>query len=76
MVTAYVAVKALTGRADRLREEIASIDGVVDVQIVAGDVDLFAKLDVEGTEAVKRIAATRIYEIDGVDDTQTYIAMD
>ena len=76
MVTAYVMVKAITGEADRLREEIADIDGVVDVHIVAGDVDLIAKVDVESPAAVKEIAADRIHDIDGVDSTRTYIAMD
>lgn len=76
MVTAYVMVKSLTGEADRMREEIGAIDGVEEVHIVAGDVDLIAKVDVDSTAEVKDIAATRIHSIDGVDSTQTYIAMD
>ena len=76
MVTAYVRVKSLTGEADRIRSDIAAIDGVDEVHIVAGDVDLIAKVDVETTAAVKDVAATRIHEVDGVDSTQTYIAMD
>ena len=75
MVTAYVMVKALTGDADRLRDAIAEIDGVAEVHIVAGDVDLIAKLDVDSPAAVKEIAADAIREIDGVDSTQTYVAM-
>lgn len=69
-------VKSLTGEADRIREAIAAVDGVVEVHIVAGDVDLIAKVEVDSTAAVKDIAATQIYDIDGVDSTQTYIAMD
>ena len=65
MVTAYVMVKSLTGEADRIRADIA-----------AGDVDLIAKVEVDSTAAVKDIAATQIYEVEGVDSTQTYIAMD
>lgn len=76
MVLAYVMVKAITGDADRLAEEIGAIDGVVDVHIVAGDVDLIAKIDVESPEQVKEIAAEGIHGIDGVENTQTYIAMD
>ncbi|GAB3684326.1 Lrp/AsnC ligand binding domain-containing protein [Salinarchaeum chitinilyticum] len=76
MVTAYVMVKANTGAADRLREEISAIEGVVDTHIVAGDVDLIAKVEVDTPGKVKDVSATSIQAIDGVEDTRTYIAMD
>jgi DNA-binding Lrp family transcriptional regulator len=76
MVTAYVMIKAHTGDADRLKNEIVGIDGVESVNIVAGDVDLIAKVVVETPAAVKDVAATQIQEIDGIEDTQTYVAMD
>jgi DNA-binding Lrp family transcriptional regulator len=69
-------VKSLTGEADRVRDDIAAIDGVTEVHIVAGDVDFIAKVEVDSTAAVKDIAATRVYDVEGVDSTQTYIAMD
>ena len=76
MVTAYVMVKANTGEADRLRDAIEKLDGVENAHIVAGDVDIIAKLIVESPAAVKEIAATGIQGISGVEDTQTYIAME
>ncbi|WP_224333955.1 Lrp/AsnC family transcriptional regulator [Haloprofundus halobius] len=76
MVTAYVMVKANTGEAERLRDEIAALDGVVDAHIVAGDVDIIAKVTVDSPAEVKNISATQIQGIDGVEDTQTYISMD
>jgi DNA-binding Lrp family transcriptional regulator len=76
MVTAYVMVKANTGEADRLKNAIMDIDGITDAHIVAGDVDIIAKLDVETPGDVKEIAADGIQAIQGVEDTQTYIAMD
>jgi DNA-binding Lrp family transcriptional regulator len=76
MVTAYVMVKAHTGEADRLKADIEGVEGIVDVSIVAGDVDLVAKVEVDSPAAVKDVAATGIQGIDGVEDTQTYIAMD
>ena len=75
MVRAYVMVKAHTGEADRLRQEIETIEGVERAHIVAGDVDLIAIVDVDSPAAVKDVAATHIQKIDGVEDTQTYIAM-
>jgi DNA-binding Lrp family transcriptional regulator len=76
MVTAYIMVKSLTGEADRLRNSLLDIDGIVDVHIVAGDVDLIAKAIVDEPADVKAIAADQVHDIDGVDETQTYIAMD
>ncbi|WP_135304268.1 Lrp/AsnC family transcriptional regulator [Haloarcula amylovorans] len=76
MVTAYVMVKAHTGDADRLKDEIEAIDGVREAHIVAGDVDLIAKVNVDTPAEVKDVAATHIQDIKGVESTQTYIAMD
>ncbi|MEF8887903.1 MAG: Lrp/AsnC ligand binding domain-containing protein [Haloarculaceae archaeon] len=76
MVRAYVMVKARTGEADRLRESIETVEGVDTAHIVAGDVDLIATVDVPSPADVKDVAATQIQGIDGVEDTQTYIAMD
>ncbi|MFB6137880.1 MAG: Lrp/AsnC ligand binding domain-containing protein [Halobacteriaceae archaeon] len=76
MVTAYVLVKANTGDADRLLTEIGDVEGVVDVHVVAGDVDLIVKLAVESADDVKRIVANSIQEIHGVEDTETYLTMD
>lgn len=76
MVIAYVMVKAHTGDADRLKNDIEAVDGVVEAHIVAGDVDFIAKVNVETPAEVKDVAATHIQEIQGVETTQTYIAMD
>jgi AsnC family. len=76
MVRAYVMVKARTGDADRLRTAIEGVDGVERAHIVAGDVDLIAVVDVDSPSAVKDVAVTHVQSVDGVDNTQTYIAMD
>jgi DNA-binding Lrp family transcriptional regulator len=75
-VTAYIMIKANTGEADRLRSDVEGIDGVESAYIVAGDVDIIAKVSVDSPGEVKDVAATQIQGIDGVEDTQTYIAMD
>jgi len=76
MVTAYIMVKANTGDADRLRDEIEAVDGIQEAHIVAGDVDLIAKVEVETPAEVKDVAATHIQGIEGIESTQTYVAMD
>lgn len=75
VVIAYVMIKANTGEADRLRRDVAAIDGVVSSHIVAGDVDIIAKLEVSGPEEVKRVAADEIQQIPGVESTETFVAM-
>lgn len=69
-------VKAHTGDADRLRDTIVDIEGVERAHIVAGDYDLIAKADVETTGDVREVVAARIRNLDGVEDTRTYIAME
>jgi DNA-binding Lrp family transcriptional regulator len=76
MVTAYVLAKAHTGDADRIRDDIEAVEGVVNASIVAGDVDFIAKVEVDSPAAVKDVAASGIQGVDGIEDTQTYIAMD
>ena len=75
MVVAYVMVKAHTGAADRLRDDIEAVDGVTAAHIVAGDVDVIAKADVDSPGTVKSVAATEIQGLDGVENTRTYVAM-
>jgi len=75
MVKAYIMVKAHTGEADRLLEHIEAVEGVERAHIVAGDVDVIAVVDVDTPAAVKDLAAGEIQGIEGVGDTQTYIAM-
>ena len=76
MVVAYVLVKANTGEADRLKRSIDDIEGIERVSIVAGDVDLIAKLSVGSPADVKEIAADAIQGVGGVENTRTYIAME
>ncbi|PSP64429.1 transcriptional regulator [Halobacteriales archaeon QH_8_64_26] len=76
MVVAYVLVKANTGEADRLKRSISELGGIDRASIVAGDVDLIAKLSVDSPADVKEIAADTIQGIDGVESTQTYVAME
>ncbi|MHB9288082.1 Lrp/AsnC family transcriptional regulator [Halobacteriales archaeon Cl-PHB] len=75
MVKAYVMVKAHTGEADRLKREIEGVEGVDRAHIVAGDVDLIAVVDVGSPAQVKDVAATQIQDVQGIESTQTYIAM-
>ncbi len=75
-VIAYILVKANTSEADRVKTEMEALDGVLLANIVAGDIDFITKISVETPAEVKDIVASGIQTISGVEDTQTYIAMD
>jgi DNA-binding Lrp family transcriptional regulator len=75
-VTAYVMVKSNTGEADRVKDELSDLDGVEEAHIVAGDVDFIVKVHTDSPGDVKGVTADAIQNIDGVERTQTYIAMD
>lgn len=76
MVTAYITVKSMVGEVEDIREEILGIEGVVDVHIVAGDVDIIAQIDVESPEEIREVVTARIHDLAGIESTQTYVAMD
>jgi DNA-binding Lrp family transcriptional regulator len=76
MVTAYVLIKVNTSDVDRLLDDISSIENIQDAHIVAGDVDVIAKIEVESPEDVKGIVADRIQSLDGIENTETYISME
>ncbi|SEL84293.1 Lrp/AsnC ligand binding domain-containing protein [Haloferax larsenii] len=78
MVHAYIMVKAATvaNGIDQLREELVDVDhGIESVHIVAGDVDFIVKVDVDSPADVKEVA-NGIQQVEGIEGTQTYIAMD
>lgn len=76
MVIAYIMVKVNTGEADRVKSELSALPGVVDVHIVAGDVDFIVKVDADSPGDVKSVATAALQDVDGVEDTQTYLAME
>ncbi|MFC7202589.1 Lrp/AsnC ligand binding domain-containing protein [Haloferax namakaokahaiae] len=78
MVHAYIMVKAsaVSGSIDELKAALLDVDnGIESVHIVAGDIDFIVKVDVESPANVKEIAGG-IQSVEGIEDTQTYIAMD
>ncbi|GAA0221938.1 Lrp/AsnC ligand binding domain-containing protein [Haladaptatus pallidirubidus] len=76
MVTAYVLIKANVPAVDQIRDAITEIDGVVTTNIVAGDVDIIAKIDVETPADVREIVTSGVLTVNGVENTHTYMAME
>jgi len=76
VVTAYVTIKANTSDVKQLRDAIRDSGAVDACHIVAGDVDLIAKLEAENPDGVLSVVGEQVLGLDGVEDTQTYLAMD
>ncbi|WP_435156091.1 Lrp/AsnC ligand binding domain-containing protein [Haladaptatus sp. DFWS20] len=76
MVTAYVLIKANVPSVERIRDTITELDGVVTANIVAGDVDIIAKIDVDTPANVRETVTSGILTIHGVESTHTYMAME
>jgi DNA-binding Lrp family transcriptional regulator len=75
MVTAYVMIKANTGDVKELRDTIRGVEAVESSHIVAGDVDLIAKLDADDPDGVLEVVGDEMLGLEGVEDTQTYLTM-
>lgn len=75
MVTAYVMIKANTSDVKQLRDTIRRIDAVNSCHIVAGDVDLIAKLHADNPDGVLEVVGEKMLPLGGVENTQTYLAM-
>jgi len=76
MVVAYVLVTVSTGDAERLKAAMGGVEGVTNVDVVAGDVDFIVKVEADSPEAVRTVAVDHIHGVESVTGTQTYIAMD
>lgn len=76
MVVAYALLEAETSAIEQVRADVAEIESVQDVHVVAGDVDLIARIDVADPGTVSEVITGEIAGLDGVLDTETYISMD
>jgi DNA-binding Lrp family transcriptional regulator len=75
-VIAYVLVDASSGRVDELTASMAEVHPAVEwVRVVAGDVDYIVKIDVAEAGAIHEVTAG-LLDIDDIDDTLTYVAME
>ena len=76
MVVAYALLEADPSAVESIRADVAAVDGVQDVHVVAGDVDLIARIEVEDPGAVSSVVTGDVAAIEGVIDTETYLSMD
>jgi DNA-binding Lrp family transcriptional regulator len=75
MTKAYVLITTEIGRGDDVYDTLQKMDGVREVDIVAGTYDIVAVLESPSARDIGRIVMDRIQRIDGVMSTVTLMAM-
>ena len=75
MVGAYVMIDAGAGDAAKLVDAVLGVTQVEEAHVVAGDYDIIAEVEAEEVGEVMSTVATAIRDIDGIDDTRTYVCL-
>lgn len=74
MQPVFVLVKCELGRAYRVAEELAGLDGVAEVHSISGAHDLIAKLTLGSEANVGRFISKEIQTLPGIRDTFSLIS--
>jgi DNA-binding Lrp family transcriptional regulator len=72
---AFVLITTEIGKVDQVHDELKRIEGVSDVNIVAGTYDIVAVLEAEETRDIGRIVMGPIQKMPGVMSTVTLMVI-
>lgn len=75
MTKAYVLITTEIGRGDDVYESLRQLEGVREVDIVAGTYDIVAVVESPSARDIGRIVMDRVQRIDGVMSTVTLMAI-
>ena len=76
MVKAYILVNARPGKVREVARQIASMPGVTAANPCWGMPDVFVVAEVRTAEELNRLVIDKIQPLDGVDRTDTHIAIE
>lgn len=71
----YVLINVQSGTAKKVMREITKIKNVVETSIVSGRYDVLAKLEGKSLAELTDVIINRIHKIDGVERTESLIAL-
>ncbi|MCX7756769.1 MAG: Lrp/AsnC ligand binding domain-containing protein [candidate division WOR-3 bacterium] len=71
VATAYVLITVAHGKARKVYEELAKIDGVAQVHAIAGPYDIIAVVHGRDFNAIGNLIINKIQPIDGIERTLT-----
>ena len=75
MITAYLAMLVKPGEESNVAKKLTEMPEVKDVDIVYGEYDIIAKVNVKDMEALQKFLINKIRKIDEIDRTSTMIAI-
>jgi DNA-binding Lrp family transcriptional regulator len=76
MVHAFVVVKTAAGKAEAMVDAAREIGAISEAHIVAGDYDIIAEVETQEVYDVLHTASSELQNLEGVEDTKTYISLD
>ena len=76
MVHAFVMVKTAAGKAEAMVDAAREIGAISEAHIVAGDYDIIAEVETEEVYDILHTASSELQNLDGVENTKTYISLD
>ena len=71
MVSAYILILTEVGKAAKVAEEIAQIEGVEAAEDVTGPYDVIVRAHAADVDELGRMVVARIQAVDGIDRTLT-----
>ena len=71
MVTAYILVQTEVGKAARVAEEVAAIEGVQQAQAVIGPYDVIVRAEARNIDELGRLVVARVQAVHGITRTLT-----
>ena len=74
MITAIVMVNCNVELIPEVAQQIADIDGVIEVYSVTGDIDLIARVRVEEYDQLAEVVSDAIAKVPGVEKLSTHLA--
>ncbi len=74
MITAVVLIQTEREKVNQVGEQLAHIDGIVEVYSVSGRYDLVALVRLETNEELADLMTVRIAGVEGITDTESMIA--
>jgi DNA-binding Lrp family transcriptional regulator len=74
MITAVVLIQTEREEVNRVGEQLAEIDGVVEVYSVSGRYDLVAIMRLETNEKLAELMTEKLTGVKGITDTESMIA--
>jgi DNA-binding Lrp family transcriptional regulator len=71
VVTAYILVQTEVGKAVRVAEEIAAIEGVQLAEDVTGPYDVIVRAEARDIDELGKLVVARVQAVDGISRTLT-----